>query len=429
VFLEVLLEGFPPLKLTEGNPNGLSAKEWARWTDRTADYVGLAISWQTQRQQISVEVVPAYMLASLGNKWVPLFSKTSLSQQNQNAENRRQELKRQLETRKYGRTTLQDQLNQAKNYQVTLDTGAISLEASNFRRKKIDRARTNIRRNEEEIDNLERNLIPAIDTDLERLRTLQQFADACKHQARVGFRLYCKAEDHKLVLYEALPNETAHRSPNSRPPKTPPQPPAAILRNLKMGLVAWYPFNGNAADESGNGNHGTVHGPTLTFDRHNMADQAYYFGQDSRIEVPKPKGLTPINTVSCWANVEIEKEYSYVVNFGNNNNWLEIVTGNRVRTGGNGVLDSRNSLQTDAWSHIARTSTGSQITLFINGKSDSSIASNSPNPGAMTIGGSDRRSGFRGVLDDIRIYNRALRAEEIKALYHFERTLTSKRRR
>ena len=29
------------------------------------------------------------------------------------------------------------------------------------------------------------------------------------------------------------------------------------------GLVAWYPFNGNANDSSGNGNNGTLHGPDI----------------------------------------------------------------------------------------------------------------------------------------------------------------------
>ena len=33
------------------------------------------------------------------------------------------------------------------------------------------------------------------------------------------------------------------------------------------GLVAWYPFNGNANDESGNGNDGTVNGAILSTDR------------------------------------------------------------------------------------------------------------------------------------------------------------------
>jgi hypothetical protein len=43
------------------------------------------------------------------------------------------------------------------------------------------------------------------------------------------------------------------------------------------GLVAWWPFTGNAKDSSGNGNHGTVNGATLTTDRFGRNNQAYYF--------------------------------------------------------------------------------------------------------------------------------------------------------
>ena len=37
--------------------------------------------------------------------------------------------------------------------------------------------------------------------------------------------------------------------------------------DLNSGLAAYYPFNGNSNDESGNGNHGTVFGASLTTDR------------------------------------------------------------------------------------------------------------------------------------------------------------------
>ena len=43
------------------------------------------------------------------------------------------------------------------------------------------------------------------------------------------------------------------------------------------GLVGWWPFNGNANDESGNGNNGTVNGPVLTNDRFGNANKAYNF--------------------------------------------------------------------------------------------------------------------------------------------------------
>lgn len=43
------------------------------------------------------------------------------------------------------------------------------------------------------------------------------------------------------------------------------------------GLVGYWPFNGNANDESGNGNNGTVNGAVLTSDRFSNANNAYFF--------------------------------------------------------------------------------------------------------------------------------------------------------
>jgi Concanavalin A-like lectin/glucanases superfamily len=53
----------------------------------------------------------------------------------------------------------------------------------------------------------------------------------------------------------------------------------------KDGLVGWWPFNGNANDESGNENHGTVNGAKLTLDRNGKENSAYSFnGSSSFIE-------------------------------------------------------------------------------------------------------------------------------------------------
>ena len=55
---------------------------------------------------------------------------------------------------------------------------------------------------------------------------------------------------------------------------------------LDVGLVAWYPFDGNASDMSGNGNHGTVNGATLGIDRHGTEGKSYNFdGVNDWIEV------------------------------------------------------------------------------------------------------------------------------------------------
>jgi hypothetical protein len=46
---------------------------------------------------------------------------------------------------------------------------------------------------------------------------------------------------------------------------------------LTNGLVAYYPFNGNANDGSGFGNDGSIHGAVLTTNRFGFKNKAYYF--------------------------------------------------------------------------------------------------------------------------------------------------------
>ena len=71
------------------------------------------------------------------------------------------------------------------------------------------------------------------------------------------------------------------------------------------GLVAYYPFNGNANDESANSNNGTVNGATLTTDRDGNANSAYSFdGVDDKIDIPHHDSLNlDANfSISVWIN-------------------------------------------------------------------------------------------------------------------------------
>ncbi|MDR1813996.1 MAG: C10 family peptidase [Tannerella sp.] len=69
------------------------------------------------------------------------------------------------------------------------------------------------------------------------------------------------------------------------------------------GLVAYFPFNGNANDASGNGNHGTVHGATLTTDRFGKANNAYYFDGNSAYIDGSFKNNLARFTITLWFNV------------------------------------------------------------------------------------------------------------------------------
>ena len=63
------------------------------------------------------------------------------------------------------------------------------------------------------------------------------------------------------------------------------------------GLVGYWPFNGNANDESGNGNNGTVNGATLTTDRFGVISKAYSFdGVDDQIDIQNSNNLNFTNT-------------------------------------------------------------------------------------------------------------------------------------
>jgi hypothetical protein len=74
---------------------------------------------------------------------------------------------------------------------------------------------------------------------------------------------------------------------------------ATLPGTLGNGLVACYEFNGNANDGSGNNNHGTVVNATLTTDRFNRPNRAYYFnGTNARIQAPT--AYSPIVTVTAW---------------------------------------------------------------------------------------------------------------------------------
>jgi hypothetical protein len=72
------------------------------------------------------------------------------------------------------------------------------------------------------------------------------------------------------------------------------------------GLVGWWPFNGNANDESGNGNNGTTTNATITSDRNGSLNSAYTFnGTSNFIEIPDSPTLRLNNTdftISFWVN-------------------------------------------------------------------------------------------------------------------------------
>ena len=215
--------------------------------------------------------------------------------------------------------------------------------------------------------------------------------------------------------------------------------PMMALASLTDGLVAYYPFDGNANDASGNGNNGVVHGATLTADRFGNANGAYYFDGSSYIDAPNSSALYAIcRTVSVSAWIKPEAWYPgdgyisfdkwlSVLNKGYNDRQfgiqIESDYGTKWLFSDNACIGSVSQLPTlDTWSHVVITDDGVIMTAWLNGQSIGTASSSGylPQTTESLYIGMDRPAGleyFIGAMDDIRIYNRALSAAEVKALY------------
>ena len=216
---------------------------------------------------------------------------------------------------------------------------------------------------------------------------------------------------------------------------------------LKKGLVTYYPFNGNAKDESGNGNGGDVNGAILTTDRHGNSKQAYDFdGVDDKITASHKAFLNafPI-TVSTWVKFQ-NRKYHVIVNKYLNRSFIGYFLdirdngkpgfsflNNHPSSGSvGGVLyvgyDSpkSNDLSDGSWHQLAFSVDKIKGVLFVDGKKIlampiDGVASKPNTNQPLSIGGGGGMGKFNGQLDDVRIYNRALSEAEVKAFYEWEK--------
>jgi len=208
--------------------------------------------------------------------------------------------------------------------------------------------------------------------------------------------------------------------------------------SLKEGLVAYYPFNGNVLDESGKGNHGAAKGVTLGTDRHGVSGIAYSFGGDDYILIRNTVAYTNKITVTAWIKIpKKEKKDS-----APRDPWNNIICGPRGDIifgimGGSMTFgmqwadpfqitnDSSHVLNDNQWHQVAVSYNGEMVEFFVDGVFDGANAARGAfRPGIKSIGSAKphaNREFFIGSLDDIRIYNRALSAEEVKALYDLEK--------
>ena len=200
------------------------------------------------------------------------------------------------------------------------------------------------------------------------------------------------------------------------------------------GLIAYYPFNGNAHDESGNGNDGTVNGATLTIDRFGEVSSAYSF-DGSDIITAQPVMLNSEFTFSAWVNVGnlASSDLGYtVVELTQSNTQSAIALdlasneapGIFFRNTGNEFFSNRAStpISQNSWTFVTGTYDGQLLNIYANSLLLSSVdvGPQSILETSSILGIGDDGSGgnppFIGSIDNARIYNRALTPEEILEL-------------
>ena len=226
------------------------------------------------------------------------------------------------------------------------------------------------------------------------------------------------------------------------------------------GLIGYWPFNGNANDESGNGNHGTVSDAILSTDRFGSINSSYTFdGSSSKIyfSLNSIGNLIPAGselTTSLWVKTsdlngplismrpEIPEAHLYnfmigtlrdiEVSPGNYGIFIRDINNSEKSQFGSNVVDN-------SWQMLTIVSEGNgNVHLYKNGNLEASVSGNNGelnfSPNFMTFGAEEywivgdqtgncnscntiEEQYLNGQLDDIAIWNRALTVEEINNLY------------
>ena len=206
---------------------------------------------------------------------------------------------------------------------------------------------------------------------------------------------------------------------------------------MKEGLVGYWPFDGKymnwgtgiATDVSPSGNNGVVSGmATTTAPAVGVVGQALKFdGVDDYVELGDNfTGIvttTGTYSISVWLNVNALTLYEGIVNISpgsasSDRNGITISSG-VLRGGyynGSSYVGNSQSITTGTWYHAVLVNTAGTVTFYIDGVSVTG--------GSMATLNQDNQIGhngsgyFTGLLDEVRIYNKALSAGEVLQLYN-----------
>jgi hypothetical protein len=221
--------------------------------------------------------------------------------------------------------------------------------------------------------------------------------------------------------------------------------------NLNKGLAAYYPFNNNANDESGNSNNPVFNNATLTADRFGNVNSAYHFnGKNSYIKILNSPSLNSKNTISlsiwvrptgfyydiCHASQILAKgggnymDGSYALRYddalytqgnGCSGEILKDSTHHNFRGTGTGTKSYLPFIKKNEWYNLVYINDGDSAKLYVNCalKYAVKFAEIFTNKEDLFIGKLDDELfpfWLNADVDELRIYNRPLNINEVKAL-------------
>ena len=232
------------------------------------------------------------------------------------------------------------------------------------------------------------------------------------------------------------PTATRTRTPTAGPSLTPTRTPTVTNTPLSgTGPIHWYKFDGNTTDSGSSPQNGTlVNGPTYVTGKNAQAVDINGGTQHVSLPAGIVNGLTNF-TIATWVKIDTTTVWRRIFDFGSSttvNMFLVPNSGSTVRfaitTGGNGAeqqLNASPALPTGVWKHVAVTHSGNTGTLYIDGVQVAQNTNMTLSPSSMGSTtknwiGRSQYSGdsyLDGQIDQFRIYNRALSASEILALF------------
>jgi hypothetical protein len=200
------------------------------------------------------------------------------------------------------------------------------------------------------------------------------------------------------------------------------------------GLIAYWKFDEGSGtttgDASGNGNSGTlVNGSVWSAGR--VGKALLFDGINDHVTVADSNSLdlSSAFTLSAWVNPAstftdfrsiLVKNYSYYLYAS-----VASYCGDGTPLGGFSGITAQTACQpsplpVNTWTHLAVTYNGSTLTFYRDGvavATSSASGTLSPTTGVLQIGGSQFGEYFKGLIDEVRIYNKALSATEIQTAY------------